>query len=138
MLGEIATSPWPIGSYRRGLPSVVFLEQLGILTGQAAERLSAVAGRLEEIRKLEGKSDIQVGLSPHAPYSLSQSLFEGMIELGCREQVPLAMHLAETREEIEWLAGAVNGFSALQERLGLPNQQQWRPDLRWLLEQLAL
>lgn len=138
LLGEIATSPWPISSYRRGLPSVVFLEQLGILPGQAAERLSAVAGRLGEIRKLEGKSDIQVGLSPHAPYSLSQSLFEGMIELGNREQIPLAMHLAETREEIEWLAGAVNGFSSLQERLGLPNQQQWRPELCWLLEQLAL
>lgn len=138
LLGEIATSPWPVSGYRNGLPTVVFLEQLGILPGQAIERLSAVAGRLGELRKLEGRSDIQVGLSPHAPYSLSQSLFEGMIELGCREQVPLAMHLAETREEVEWLAGSANGFSSLQERLGLPNQQQWRPNLAWLLEHLAL
>jgi cytosine/adenosine deaminase-related metal-dependent hydrolase len=61
-----------------------------------------------------------------------------MIELGCREQVPLAMHLAETREEVEWLAGSANGFSLLQERLGVPNQQQWRPALDWLIEQLAL
>jgi cytosine/adenosine deaminase-related metal-dependent hydrolase len=60
-----------------------------------------------------------------------------MVDLGCRAQVPLAMHLAETREEVDWLLGAKNGFCALQERLGLPNEQQWRPSIDWLLEQLA-
>lgn len=137
LLGEIATSPWPTSHYGRGLPTVLFLEQLGILPEQANERLRAVAERLGELRGWSGETGIEVGLSPHAPYSLSQSLFEGMIELGCREQVPLAMHLAETREEVDWLAGSTNGFSALQERLGVSNQQQWRPDLGWLIEKLA-
>ena len=138
LIGEIATSPWPISGYRNTLPTVIFLEQLGVLPWQASDRLSAVASRLGELRNLVGEAGVQVGLSPHAPYSLSQSLFEGMIELGCREQVALAMHLAETREEVEWLAGSANGFSLLQERLGVPNQQQWRPALDWLIEQLAL
>lgn len=137
LLGEIATSPWPISGYDIGLPSVLFLEQLGILPGQADERLDAVTHRLSELRDLLGQTPIEVGLSPHAPYSLSKTLFQGLVELACREQVSLAMHLAETREEVEWLEGASNGFSALQERLGVPNEQQWRPPVAWLLEQLT-
>ncbi len=43
------------------------------------------------------------GLSPHAPYSVHERLLEKMIELSVRRQIPLAMHLAETREEILWM-----------------------------------
>jgi aminodeoxyfutalosine deaminase len=45
----------------------------------------------------------QIGLSPHAPYSVHLDLLEKIIELSVRRQIPLAMHLAESREEIQWL-----------------------------------
>ncbi len=42
----------------------------------------------------------RAGLSPHAPHTVCPTLLEGVIKLG----VPVAMHLAESREEIEFLA----------------------------------
>ncbi|MGD0382908.1 MAG: amidohydrolase family protein, partial [Thermoguttaceae bacterium] len=45
----------------------------------------------------------QVGLSPHAPFSVHVDLLQKIIELSVHRQIPLAMHLAESREEIQWL-----------------------------------
>lgn len=133
LLGEIASAPWPAGAYQ-GQPRVLaFLEQLGVLPGQAAERLAAVTRRLADLRG----DGLLLGLSPHAPYSLSEQLFVGLRQLAIEQELPVAMHLAETREEIDWLAGADNGFTRLQERLGVPAASQWRPGLQGLLEQLA-
>lgn len=133
LVGEIASFPWPMEGYS-GLPvAVVMLEQLGILPAQAEERLASVRGRLADL----SGSDLILGLSPHAPYSLSRELFEGLWQLASDRGLPVAMHLGETREEIAWLEGEANGFTRLQERLGVPAPRQWRPQLRELLGQLA-
>lgn len=43
------------------------------------------------------------GLSPHAPQTVCPTLLEGAIELAIRTGKPLAMHLAETPEELQLL-----------------------------------
>jgi cytosine/adenosine deaminase-related metal-dependent hydrolase len=133
LVGEIASSPWPEAGYGTEPRVIAFLEQLGVLPSQAQERLDAVVHRLAE---WQGGKTI-VGMSPHAPYSLSQQLFTGLCQLAQEQGLPVAMHVAETREEMDWLGGANNGFTQLQERLGVPEADQWRPELRQLLEQLA-
>ncbi len=138
LLGEIASTPWPVSEYHRRGPVQVFLEQLGVLPGQAEERLCQLRGRLAELAAEEPRAEWHLGLSPHAPYSLSEPLFTGILELAREQRLPLAMHLAETQEEVDWLRGAGNGFQQLQEKLGVPALQQWRPELGWILEQLAL
>jgi cytosine/adenosine deaminase-related metal-dependent hydrolase len=50
------------------------------------------------------------GLSPHAPYTAPIELVEAAAELSRREGVPLAMHLAESWEEIELLQAASGPF----------------------------
>jgi cytosine/adenosine deaminase-related metal-dependent hydrolase len=45
----------------------------------------------------------QAGLSPHAPYTAGWSLVESVVKLSRRFQAPVAMHLAETCEELEFL-----------------------------------
>lgn len=44
--------------------------------------------------------NLRYGVCPHAPQTICPALLEGAVRLG----VPVAMHLAETREEIEFLA----------------------------------
>jgi cytosine/adenosine deaminase-related metal-dependent hydrolase len=133
LVGEIASMPWPDGGYAVPPRAIVFLEQLGVLPGQAAERLASAKNRISAFKG----GGPEVGLSPHAPYSLSRQLFDGLKQLARDQGLPVAMHVAETREEIDWLKGADNGFTQLQERLGVPARQQWRPDLRQLLAELA-
>ena len=59
------------------------------------------------------------GVSPHAPYSLrldavANALANSPIDL------PVAMHVAESREELEWLEAGRGPFLQAFERLGVP------------------
>ncbi len=63
-------------------------------------------------------SNWQFGLSPHAPYSVHCDLLQKTVELSVRKQIPLAMHLAESREELQWLAETSGPFKKLMIDLG--------------------
>ncbi len=44
-----------------------------------------------------------VGLSPHAPYSVHPNLLAAVVELSRRHEIPVAMHVAESSEELQLL-----------------------------------
>jgi cytosine/adenosine deaminase-related metal-dependent hydrolase len=48
--------------------------------------------------------DVRPGISPHAPYTASPLLVERVCRLSAAERFPVAMHLAESRDELELLA----------------------------------
>jgi aminodeoxyfutalosine deaminase len=62
------------------------------------------------------------GLSPHAPYSVHPELLSRAVSLAQSFHVPLAMHLAESLEEIELLAAHRGPFVPLLESLNA-----WHP-----------
>jgi cytosine/adenosine deaminase-related metal-dependent hydrolase len=59
------------------------------------------------------------GVSPHAPYSVRRELFAAALELAAKQQSPLAIHLAESREEAELLHTHGGAFRDLLQRLGV-------------------
>jgi 5-methylthioadenosine/S-adenosylhomocysteine deaminase len=78
-----------------GLRAIVYLE----VFGTDGEQL---AGRFRDHReRIEGDlSDrVRLGVSPHAPYTCSPDLYEACLELG----LPVATHLNESADELEWL-----------------------------------
>ena len=82
---------------------VVFRELLGLLPERIEEQLAIAKRHLQEATAEERPTLVR-GLSPHAPYSVHPELFQQLAAL-CREyQAPLAMHLAETRAELELLS----------------------------------
>ena len=50
------------------------------------------------------------GLSPHAPYSVHPELFESVVDLAIKHEIPVAMHLAETLDEVELLSDRTGRF----------------------------
>jgi aminodeoxyfutalosine deaminase len=46
------------------------------------------------------------GLAPHAPFTASENLFRGCLEIALRENILLTTHLAESREEMEMFRDA--------------------------------
>lgn len=102
LLGEIATSSWseaPINS--ADLTTVVFAELLG-LSGERIEPLWEAAQRHVAAGRADGARWLP-GLSPHAPYTVPIELLARVCEKSAEEQFPVAMHLAESLEEIELL-----------------------------------
>lgn len=65
----------------------------------------------------------RIGISPHAPYSTSRSLYERATKFAHDHNVLLTSHLAETREELELLENHVGPFREFLESLNV-----WNPE----------
>ncbi len=65
--------------------------------------ITDAAGYLEaalDFRIARGDWNFQLGLSPHAPYTVHPKLLHRCVELSRDRELPLAHHLAESREEL--------------------------------------
>jgi cytosine/adenosine deaminase-related metal-dependent hydrolase len=97
---------------------------------------AAAAKALVAARRSDGTPACLGGMSPHAPYSVSASLFRA-----CRStRQPLSVHAAELPEEQQFLRQGTGPFRELLERLGRLPAGFRAPKvgaIRWL-EQLGL
>jgi len=117
--GEIASSDRPCEQGPRFAEAVTFRELIGPLPDDWPGLLSAAD------RYLAGNSEWgRAGLSPHAPYTVPQGLYERAVALAGRHGAPVAVHLAETSDELELLANGTGELVDLMRSLGL-----WRADL---------
>jgi cytosine/adenosine deaminase-related metal-dependent hydrolase len=98
-----------------GLAGTVFLEVLGREREPALERLAAAQRRITSWRAREGR--MRIGLSVHAPYSCHADLFRAVADWCEAEQVPLAIHIAESPAEAQYLRDGTGPFAELSERL---------------------
>jgi aminodeoxyfutalosine deaminase len=78
--------------------TVVFYELIGL----SRDRARAAWTECEHwLRSRPASRNCRAGLSPHAPYSARASLLRAAARRAQREDLPLAVHLAETSEEID-------------------------------------
>jgi len=120
-VGEIARPGWQAEPFERApADSVVFLELIAptLRAASAAWELAC-----EHVRASRAAGRWRAGLSPHAPYSVHPSLIRRLVEDSQTGLVPLAFHLAESREEIELLRRGTGPFREFLERIG-----GWQPD----------
>ena len=114
-LGEIAQPDASIAAYDDWPGDVtIFMELL-------APTVERVSGAVELARRhlaLIEKSGRFFGLSPHAPYSVQPALLRQAVALSAEHRAALSFHLAESREEIEWLRTGGGPFRAMLESLG--------------------
>lgn len=125
-MGEIVTANHPSGHYAHpGLRTVAFREVIAPVAG-------LVAGQVEVARDwvaAESYADFVRGLSPHATYSVHPQLLQEVAALASAHHaagktLPVAMHLAETPEEMELLAHGTGELADLFRRVGA-----WEPGL---------
>jgi cytosine/adenosine deaminase-related metal-dependent hydrolase len=108
-IGEIATSPASLYASAGSAPTtVLFQEAIGFSAGRVDSVFSEVERRLAE-------APSPAGISPHAPYTVHPRLLERLVQLAASRGAPVAMHLAESREELELLATGSGPFRELLE-----------------------
>lgn len=121
-IGEIATTHWLADtSPYDDLRGIAFLELLGLAPDQHDGLVAAAKRYLADgsIDKGDAKFErVRCGLSPHAPYTASLKLVDYVASLSRRSCFPIAMHLAETKEELELLRSGTGPFRDLLEDLG--------------------
>lgn len=95
-----------------GLAGVSFLE----VFGQGRSQTMAVSIMRSLVEMCEPNvHGVQLGIQPHAPYSCGLAMYEASLELG----LPLATHLAETLEEIEFTCTGGGPFAELLKHVGV-------------------
>jgi cytosine/adenosine deaminase-related metal-dependent hydrolase len=124
-VGEIATSPLSTKQLDDcSLAGVVFHEVIGISEQAAREKGNQLTDLLTEYRPQ--RDQMNLGLSPHAPYSVHPDLLQKIVQLSRSEHCPLAMHLAENRAERELIGSCEGEFRSFLEEIELWPGDVWQ------------
>lgn len=109
-VGDIATALPPAGHPQDGPRLRIFREGLGLSwTGRSLP--SAVSRDLDRLGP-------RAGISPHASCTVSSALGRALIDEASRRRIPATMHLAESREELEFVVSGTGPFRDLLAGLG--------------------
>ena len=98
---------------------VSFREVIGLQQERIPELLQQAAGHLSQYSEFGSDGSIVGGISPHAPYTVHPELFSSLVEMSVNRNAVLAMHLAETTDELELLHDGKGRFVEFLTGLGL-------------------
>src|SRR5690606_27264692 len=85
---------------RAGGRGVVYREVFGPAPGQCDTALAGLRARVAAMRALASPL-VHIGVSPHAPYTVSDELLRAVAEYAAAEALPIAVHIAESAIEVE-------------------------------------
>ena len=101
-----------------GLRGRIYLEVFGIDDARISATLAAVERRLAEAREA-APPGFDVGLMPHAPYTVSSRLFKTLAALSRDRGISMASHVAESRDELTYVRSGSGKFAHdFREKLG--------------------
>ena len=81
-----------------GLRGIIYQESFGPDPSLAAENVAKLREQISELRALEN-GVVRIGVSPHAPYTVSGPQLELISRLAIDENLPVMMHAAESEPE---------------------------------------
>jgi cytosine/adenosine deaminase-related metal-dependent hydrolase len=125
LVGDISNSLATVAPLRRShLDGVVFHELLRL---RAADADDVLEQGLLAIERAGTSERVPVSLAPHAPYSVSPQLFQGIRAALTRMPfLPTSVHLGESPEEVELLGTGQGPWRRLLEDLGAWDPA-WQP-----------
>lgn len=84
----------------RGVRGIMFQEVFGPDPAQCAASMAGLRAKVEALKPLETPL-VRVGISPHAPYTVSDDLFRAAAAYARDEMLPMAIHIAESEVETQ-------------------------------------
>jgi|RhiMetdeSRZDD1v2_1073273.scaffolds.fasta_scaffold44295_4 aminodeoxyfutalosine deaminase len=102
-----------------GLRGIAFQEVFGPAEGQAEEAVAGLKQKVENYKRDETETT-RIGVSPHAPYTVSASLYRAVNEYAGRERLPLTTHIAESVAEGTFVRHGTGVFADRWNLRGIP------------------
>jgi cytosine/adenosine deaminase-related metal-dependent hydrolase len=93
-----------------GVRGVAYQEVFGPDPAHAAAHVAELATRADALAR-DATSLVRVGVSPHAPYSVSDALYRATAVLATERGWPLATHIAESADEQELVTEGRGAFA---------------------------
>lgn len=101
-----------------GARGIAYREVFGPDPRTVDESLEGLKVKVAEMRA-RATPLVHVGVSPHAPYSVSDPLFTALAGYAAREKLPVAVHVAESAEESALVERGEGPFAAFLRGRGL-------------------
>ena len=89
---------------------IVYQEVFGPDPAKVETSMSELFAALQPLRGL-GTSQLRLGISPHAPYTVSAPLYEAVAAYARVEQLPMAVHVAESPDEVRLVCDGAGAFA---------------------------
>ncbi len=110
-LADTTDSGAPLTAMREyGVRGVGYLEVFGPDPAQCDGAIGQLRARVRAARA-QDTALVRVGVSPHAPYTVSRDLFAATAALSRRESLPMAVHVAESPAEMLFVRDGAGPFA---------------------------
>src|SRR5438876_9212462 len=95
---------------RLGGRGIYYQEVFGPDPAKCTASIAELERALSRLSPL-ASSHLRLGVSPHAPYTVSEPLYRAVAAFARRERLPIAVHLAESREETALVRDGAGPFA---------------------------
>jgi 5-methylthioadenosine/S-adenosylhomocysteine deaminase len=93
-----------------GVRGIMYQELFGPDPAQCGASVGDFRAKLDHLRT-KTSDLIRIGISPHAPYTISDDLFRAAAALSMAEQLPMAIHIAESEVESQLVVEGKGAFA---------------------------
>jgi len=101
-----------------GLHGVAYQEVFGPAEDMAGESLAGLQRKVVQYRSQE-RDTRRIGISPHAPYTVSKRLYELVRDFARMESLPMTAHIAESSEETKFVRDGLGHFAEAHRKRGI-------------------
>jgi cytosine/adenosine deaminase-related metal-dependent hydrolase len=101
-----------------GVRGLMYQEVFGPDPDVCEEAVASLRAKIDAHRPNESPL-VRLGVSPHAPYTVSDRLFEAVRDLACAMHLPMAIHVAESADEDAYVRDAAGPFADAHRARGL-------------------
>lgn len=123
--------------FEAGGSGIAYQEVFGPDPAQCGESLAGVQRRVAERRRFSSDR-IRIGVSPHAPYTVSGPLYRAVARWARAEGLPVATHLAEPPGEMALFRDGTGSFAEMWRRRGIALPPGPVTPIEWLERHDAL
>jgi len=102
-----------------GGSGIAYHEVFGPHPDQLEESMSGLRERVAVLHRFVSER-VRLGVSPHAPYTVSGALYRAVAEYAAQEGLPMAVHLAESAAESALVEESAGPFADAWRARGIP------------------
>jgi 5-methylthioadenosine/S-adenosylhomocysteine deaminase len=116
---------------------IVYQEVFGPDPAQCSASMAELVTAVRALRDLVTPA-LRLGVSPHAPYTVSAPLYEAVATLSRREGLPIALHVSESREETALVRDGAGPFADALRARGIAVEPRRCSPVAYVMQRGAL
>jgi len=102
-----------------GLQGIAYQEVFGPAESTMAEAMKSLKEKVGRHRSNETETQ-RIGVSPHAPYTVSEPLYKAVREYAHAEALRMTAHIGESRDETLFVRDGAGPFAEAHSKRGIP------------------